>query len=130
MSNPNEINSCKLFIGGLPLDMDDEGLKEYFQQFGHVKDCCLMKDRESSKSRGFAFLTMRDNYSAQIIINKRYHSLGGKQIDCKRALPKDQTEALNALNPEAANAALNEGSLTAAYPKLASSSQVLTIGSD
>lgn len=63
MSNPNEINSCKLFVGGLPLNMKEDKLKAYFEQFGEVKDCFLMKDRDSSKSRGFAFLTMKDNYS-------------------------------------------------------------------
>ena len=43
----------KLFIGGLNYETTDEGLKTYFEQFGEVVDCIVMKYKDTNRSRGF-----------------------------------------------------------------------------
>jgi hypothetical protein len=43
----------KLFIGGLNYETTDESLKTYFEQFGEVIDCIVMKYKDSERSRGF-----------------------------------------------------------------------------
>ena len=47
----------KLFIGGLSLNTTDEGLREFYQQFGNIVDCIVMRDAMTKKSRGFGFVT-------------------------------------------------------------------------
>jgi cold-inducible RNA-binding protein len=47
-----------LFIAGLPYDLDDAELMEIFEKFGTIKSAKVAMDRETGKSRGFAFVDM------------------------------------------------------------------------
>uniref|UniRef100_A0A8C2FRU4 RNA binding motif protein X-linked n=1 Tax=Cyprinus carpio TaxID=7962 RepID=A0A8C2FRU4_CYPCA len=47
----------KLFIGGLNTETSEKVLEAYFSKFGRISEVLLMKDRETNKSRGFAFVT-------------------------------------------------------------------------
>jgi hypothetical protein len=42
-----------VFVGGLNYTTTDEALKTYFEQFGEVTDCVVMKYKGSDRSRGF-----------------------------------------------------------------------------
>lgn len=48
----------KLFVAGLPYDMDDAELEEFFEKFGTVASAKVAIDRETGKSKGFAFVDM------------------------------------------------------------------------
>jgi len=48
----------KLFVAGLPYDMDDAELEEFFEKFGTVASVKVAIDRETGKSKGFAFVDM------------------------------------------------------------------------
>ncbi len=48
----------KLFVAGLPYDMDDAELEEFFEKFGTVLSAKVSMDRETGKSRGFGFVEM------------------------------------------------------------------------
>ena len=43
----------KVFIGGLNYATTDDGLKAYFEKFGEIVDCVVMKYKDSDRSRGF-----------------------------------------------------------------------------
>ena len=43
----------KIFIGGLNYATTDESLRTYFEQFGEVVDCVVMKYKDTDRSRGF-----------------------------------------------------------------------------
>ena len=42
----------KLFVAGLPYDMDDAELEEFFEKFGTVVSVKVAMDRETGKSKG------------------------------------------------------------------------------
>ncbi|CAG8487080.1 17066_t:CDS:2 [Cetraspora pellucida] len=69
----------------------DEGLKTYFSQFGEVTDCIVMRDPNTSRSRGFGFLTFVDPSVVNTVLVKE-HQLDGKIIDPKRAIPREEQE--------------------------------------
>ena len=48
--------SRKLFVGNLPYSVTSERLSEAFSQFGTVTSSKVIVDRETGRSRGFAFL--------------------------------------------------------------------------
>src|SRR5713101_6168793 len=50
--------SRKLFVGNLPYSVTSERLQEAFSQFGTVSSSKVIVDRETGRSRGFAFLEM------------------------------------------------------------------------
>ncbi|CAH1760445.1 2328_t:CDS:10 [Entrophospora sp. SA101] len=87
----NKHDEGKMFIGGLNWETSDENLKSYFSQFGEVTDCVVMRDPNSSRSRGFGFVTFTDPSNVDKVLNKD-HQLDGKVIDPKRAIPRDEQE--------------------------------------
>jgi RNA recognition motif-containing protein len=48
----------KIFVAGLPYDMDDAELLEFFEKFGTVASAKVAIDKETGKSKGFAFVDM------------------------------------------------------------------------
>ncbi|KAF7301153.1 Heterogeneous nuclear ribonucleoprotein [Mycena indigotica] len=86
---PSEMkDEGKMFIGGLNWDTTDDGLRDYFSQFGKVDACTIMRDA-AGRSRCFAFLTFDDPASVNAVM-VREHVLDGKIIDPKRAIPRQE----------------------------------------
>lgn len=48
----------KLYVGNLNYDVSEDNLREIFGEYGTVEDVKLILDRETRRSRGFAFVTM------------------------------------------------------------------------
>ena len=57
-----------------------DGLKQYFTQFGKVNHCLIMRDPNTGRSRGFAFLTFDDPKSVNSVMVKE-HFLDGKMVN-------------------------------------------------
>ncbi|OBZ89585.1 hypothetical protein A0J61_02367 [Choanephora cucurbitarum] len=82
----------KMFIGGLNWETTDESLRDYFSQFGQVIECTVMRDPLTQRSRGFGFLTMKENAEVDKIVSQDHHYLDGKRIDPKRAIPREEQD--------------------------------------
>ena len=46
----------KVFVGGLPQSVNNQVLREFFQQFGPVESSEVMMDRNTKRSRGFGYV--------------------------------------------------------------------------
>ena len=57
--------STRLFVGGIPYEAKDEDLHELFAHAGGVVNAHVKTHRASGRSRGFGFVEMADNASAQ-----------------------------------------------------------------
>ena len=69
--------------------MSVEELKAHFMQFGEVIDACILNDKYTGKSRGFGFVTFRDEAVAQnLITNCMVTEIRGRRADIKTAEPK------------------------------------------
>ena len=55
---------CKLFVGSLSFDTDEDGLREFFSDCGVIEDVFLPTDRYSGRKRGFGFVTFADANAA------------------------------------------------------------------
>ena len=76
----------KLFVAGLPYDLDDAELEEIFEKFGTIKSAKVAIDKETGKSRGFAFVEMPDDAEAlEAIDGLNDVSLGKKPLVVKQA---------------------------------------------
>jgi RNA recognition motif-containing protein len=75
-----------IFVAGLPYDMDDAELREFFEKFGKVNSAKVAMDKETGKSRGFGFVEMPDeNEGKEAIEGLNGISLGKKPLVVKQA---------------------------------------------
>ena len=76
----------KLFVAGLPYDLFDDELVEIFEKFGTIASAKVAIDKETGKSRGFAFVEMPNEEEARDAIeNLNDISLGKKPLVVKEA---------------------------------------------
>ncbi len=80
--------SMNLYVGGLSLDASDDGLRTFFEQAGTVESARIITDRDSGRSRGFAFVEMATDAEAK----KAIEELNGKMLD-------DRTLTVNEARP-------------------------------
>jgi len=76
----------KIFVAGLPYDLDDAELIEIFEKFGTIASAKVAIDRETGKSKGFAFVDMPNAEEAKDAIESLNDiSLGKKPLVVKEA---------------------------------------------
>jgi cold-inducible RNA-binding protein len=76
----------KIFVAGLPYDLDDAELEEIFEKFGKVISAKVAMDRETGKSKGFGFVDMPNSIEAKDAIESMNDiSLGKKPLVVKEA---------------------------------------------
>ena len=76
----------KLFVAGLPYDMDDAELMEIFEKFGETKSAKVAIDKATGKSRGFGFVEMAKDEDARDAIEMlKDIAFGKKQLIVKEA---------------------------------------------
>ena len=82
----------KLFVGGLPWSVDDEGLKEAFAPFGTVAEAKVINDRETGRSRGFGFVTYStDAEAAKAIKEMDGFVMGARTINVNEAQERSRS---------------------------------------
>jgi len=76
----------KIFVAGLPYDLDDAELVEIFEKFGAIVSAKVAIDRETGKSKGFGFVEMlNDSEAKEAIEGLNDISLGKKPLVVKAA---------------------------------------------
>ena len=93
MEEENSEGLLKLFVGGLNYLSLRDDIKSYFQTFGKVQSCSLLIDKVTGKSRGFAFVSIKDpNKTLEKKILSRKHEINGKIVDVKPAVEGKKRE--------------------------------------
>ncbi|CAA6675491.1 unnamed protein product [Spirodela intermedia] len=67
----------KIFVGGLPPTLSEEGFRKYFEAYGTVTDVV-----------GW-FISFDSEEAVDQVLHKTFHDLSGKLVEVKRAMPKD-----------------------------------------
>ena len=95
LDDDNSENLLKLFVGGLNYLSLRDDIKSYFETFGKVQSCSLLADKLTGKSRGFAFVTIRDPKGVlESKILSRKHEINGKIVDVKLAVEGKKREEM------------------------------------
>ena len=79
-------DTAYIYIGGLPHDLSEGDIITIFSQFGEPTYLNLIRDKESGKSKGFAFLKYEDQRSTDLAVD----NLGGATV-MGRVLKVDHT---------------------------------------
>ncbi len=80
--------SKKLYIGNLPYSATDQSLTDKFSECGTVNSAKVIMDRDSGRSKGFAFIEMStDSEAAQSISRFNGTDLDGRTMNVSEAKP-------------------------------------------
>ena len=67
---PQEHLIRRLYVGGLPYQTTEQDLLDLFGQVGQVNSATVIIDRDSGRSKGFAFVEMSDDQEARAAIER------------------------------------------------------------
>ncbi len=74
--------SFKLFVGNLSYSVTSQQLSDLFSQYGPIEDCVVITDRQTGRSRGFAFVTFTEEKGGQ----KAVQELNGKEYEGRKLI--------------------------------------------
>ncbi|SMP46031.1 RNA recognition motif. (a.k.a. RRM, RBD, or RNP domain) [Neorhodopirellula lusitana] len=78
-----------IYVGNLSFSATDEDLRGAFEQYGEVSAVNIIMDRETGRSRGFAFVEMADADGAKDAIeNLDGQSIAGRNVTVNEARPR------------------------------------------
>jgi cold-inducible RNA-binding protein len=81
--------SAKLFVGNLSHDTTGEDLRALFGESGQVESCNVITDRDTGRSKGFAFVEMGSNEEAKAAKDKlNGQDLHGRALKIDDAKPR------------------------------------------
>lgn len=84
-----ESSGVKLFVGSISWDANEDDLRKLFSTFGELKDVHIAKDRETGKSRGFAFI----NFSSLKDGQKAVKELDGTEFHGRKISVQESNES-------------------------------------
>ena len=78
----------KIFVGNLDFGATEESLRSLFSPHGAVESVNLVTDRETGRSRGFAFVEMAQGDADKAITALNGTNVGGRALNVNEARPK------------------------------------------
>jgi cold-inducible RNA-binding protein len=83
--------SNKLFIGSLAYATTDDTLQAHFSTIGEVEEAKVVTDRDTGRSKGFGFVTYKNEEDAKKAVEQLDNSeLDGRTIHVNEARPREE----------------------------------------
>ena len=80
-----------IYVGNLSYDATESDIESAFSEFGAVKTVNIVKDRDTGRSRGFAFVEMHNSDEGKNAIDALNEtSIAGRAVTVNEARPREQ----------------------------------------
>lgn len=84
----------RLFVGNISWNVDEQELSDHMSKIGPVKSCSIKMDRDTGRSRGFAFVEYENEKHARIAMDELHDTeLDGRKIAISEAKPRETNRA-------------------------------------
>lgn len=93
--DPQQVTARKIYVGGLPKDVDSDKLVKLFSQYGEIEEGPLGFDKVTGKSKGFAFFIYKSEKSAKNALEEPTKPFDGATLTCKAAPRKNNNGTKN-----------------------------------
>ncbi len=70
----------KLYVGNFPFSVDEAQLRELFSPYGDISELAMITDRDTGRSKGFAFITFATQQAAEKALELDGKDLGGRKL--------------------------------------------------
>lgn len=82
--------SKKVYVGNLDFSVDDDKFKAMFSEFGEIEEATVLKDKFSGRSKGFGFVTFKEDADAdKAIAEMNDKEVDGRKLKVNEAKPFD-----------------------------------------
>lgn len=79
-----------IYVGNLSYNVRENDLQGVIEEYGVVDSCKIIKDRDTGRSKGFAFVEMSDDAAAaKVIAELNGAEFDGRTMVVKEARPRD-----------------------------------------
>src|SRR3982751_4282836 len=79
------------YVSNLSFNVQDEDLREYFEEYGEVSSAKVITDKFTNRSRGFGFVEMPDDAAAEKAIKELNGAVvEGRSISVTVARPREE----------------------------------------
>lgn len=79
-----------IYVGNLSYEASEEEVRAAFEQHGEVSSVKVIKDRETGRSRGFAFVEMPDDAAGHAAIESMNGAeINGRPLKVTEARPRE-----------------------------------------
>ncbi|HET6512053.1 MAG TPA: RNA-binding protein [Candidatus Kapabacteria bacterium] len=79
----------KIYVGGLPFNATEDAVREMFTAYGNVESAQVIMDRDTGRSKGFAFVEMGNEEAKKAIAELNEAELGGRTLIVNEARPRE-----------------------------------------
>ena len=80
-----------IYVGNLSYEATEDDIRTAFEQYGQVSSVNIIQDRETGRSRGFAFVEMSDGTEAKQAIEKLdLKEIAGRSVTVNEARPRQE----------------------------------------
>jgi RNA recognition motif-containing protein len=81
----------KLYVGNLSYNAGEDELRQLFSQYGTVESVAVITDRDTGRSKGFAFVEFNNDQEAQAAISGlNGKEMSGRSLTVSPARPKSE----------------------------------------
>jgi RNA recognition motif-containing protein len=81
--------STKIYVGNLPFNATEDGIRALFSPYGAVESVTLITDRDTGRLRGFGFVEMTSGAN-EAIAALHETDLEGRNLTVNQAKPREQ----------------------------------------
>ena len=86
--------ATKLYVGNFPWSTTEDDLRNVFEQYVEIRSIKLVMDRETGRSRGFAFIEFADADACQEAMDvENGRDLNGRELKVREAVDKPRGES-------------------------------------
>ena len=80
-----------IYVGNLSYEATEDDIRTAFAQFGQVSSVSVIKDRETGRSKGFAFVEMaNDEAGKSAIEGLNLQRIAGRAVTVNEARPREE----------------------------------------
>ena len=80
-----------IFVGNLSFSASEDSVRGMFETYGTVDRVSIITDRDTGRSRGFAFVEMpNDNEALKAIESLNGSDVGGRKLNVNEARPREE----------------------------------------
>ena len=81
----------RIYVGNFGFDTREEELRQAFEAHGQVQEVAMIRDRDTGRSKGFAFIEMPTGSEAEAAIGAlNGQEFGGRPITVNEARPRQE----------------------------------------